>query len=38
MDPSAQPFADRIQLSNKDGNGAAGKAPLVQIEPVPPLW
>jgi hypothetical protein len=38
MDPSAQAFADRIHLSNKSGNGAAGKAPLVQVEPVPPLW
>jgi len=38
MDPSAQAFADRIHLSNKGGNGAAGKSPLVQIEPVPPLW
>jgi hypothetical protein len=38
MDPSAQAFADRIHLSNKGGNGAAGKTPLVQIEPVPPLW
>jgi hypothetical protein len=38
VDPAAQPFLDRLHLSNKSGSGGAGPAPEILVEPVPPLW
>jgi hypothetical protein len=38
IDPQAQGFADRLQFSNKNGDGAPGPAPIVRIETVPPIW
>jgi hypothetical protein len=38
VDPSAKPFLDRFTFSNKSGHGVPGTAPVVQAEPVGPLW
>ena len=38
VDPQAQPFLNRIHLSNRSGAGAPGPAPQVQVETVPPQW
>ena len=38
VDPAAQPFLDRLRLSNNSGSGTPGSAPQIQVEAVPPLW
>lgn len=38
VDPAAQQFMSRLQLSNRSGNGAPGPAPLIRVEAVPALW
>jgi len=38
VDPQAQPFLDRLRLSNTDGNGKPGPAPQIQVVPVASLW
>jgi hypothetical protein len=38
VDPQAQPFLDRLRLSNTNGNGAPGPAPQIRVVPVAPLW
>jgi hypothetical protein len=38
VDPAAQPFLDRLHLSNKSAGGRAGPAPEIRVEPVPPIW
>jgi hypothetical protein len=38
IDPAAEGYADRIYFYSKTGDGAAGPAPIVQVESVPPPW
>lgn len=38
VDPSAQPYLDRLKLVNRDGSGHDGPPPQIKVEPVPPLW
>jgi hypothetical protein len=38
IDPDAQPFLSCITWSNRSGDGAAGPAPAITIEPVSALW
>jgi hypothetical protein len=38
VDPGAAPFLDRLHLVNRSGNGVAGAAPDLRVEPVAPLW
>jgi hypothetical protein len=38
VDPAAQPFLGRLHLSNNSGSGRVGPAPVIRVEPVPPLW
>ena len=38
VDPQAQPFLDRLHLSNQSGDGVAGDAPEIRVEPVPAIW
>lgn len=38
VDPQAQPFLDRLRLSNTNGNGTPGPAPQIRVVPVAPLW
>lgn len=38
VDPEADVYLDHLRLSNKDGNGRQGPAPVVRMEAVPALW
>ena len=38
VDPQAQPFVDRLLLSNTNGNGTRGPVPQIRVVPVAPLW
>jgi hypothetical protein len=38
VDPAAQPYLSTISWSNRNGDGLAGPAPNIVIEPVPTLW
>jgi hypothetical protein len=38
VDPAAQSLLGCIAWSNRDGNGAPGPAPVIQVEPVAALW
>jgi hypothetical protein len=38
VDPAAQPFMSTITWSNHGAGGASGSAPIITVEPVPPLW
>ncbi|MGA3006872.1 MAG: hypothetical protein ABSE59_03165, partial [Opitutaceae bacterium] len=38
VDPQAQPFLNKLHLSNNSGSGMPGDAPDIRIEPVPAIW
>lgn len=38
VDPAAQPYLSTLSWSNRSGDGRAGPAPDIVIEPVPSLW
>jgi hypothetical protein len=38
VDPQAQPFLDRLHLSNRNGDGVPGQQPQIRVVPVAPLW
>jgi hypothetical protein len=38
VDPAAQPYLSTLSWSNRSGDGLAGTAPNIVIEPVPALW
>lgn len=38
VDPAAQPFLKCITWSNKGGDGSAGPAPTITVQPIAPLW
>ncbi len=38
VDPAAQPFLSCITWSNRSGDGLAGPAPRISVEPIAPLW
>ena len=38
IDPLANPYLDRLHLSNHGGNGTTGPAPSITIEPVAQIW
>jgi hypothetical protein len=38
VDPRAQPFLDRLHLSNRNGDGVPGPAPQILTQTVAPLW
>ena len=38
VDPSAEPYLDRVVFSNKSGDGVPGAAPVTRIVPVGALW
>jgi hypothetical protein len=38
IDQRAQPYFDRLHLSNKTGSGRTGPTPEVRIESVAPIW
>lgn len=38
VDSQAQPFLDKLQLVNKNGDGRPGPKPEIRVETVAPLW